>query len=371
MTQNKWMQLQEFLNHYEELYENRDQAVEDFLRYFKGEPMQNSLIKMNQSMDKLEEAGQAPALIKKRALVQEAIDIWPDNLDALTYQAFIESDDNAFVLLDRLDKIGETFFQKKQEKIYESGFYDLENRSYFRLLKAQTTLCLDESFYMSGIDYASQALQLEPSDPLGFRYDLISFYVLIGDYKSARALFMEYGSDDTMLAFSVMTGAVLHRDIDYAKILLDELQKRCPDLYKLFSDDFMTKDSDMDSMFENDVMRVGTLDEIIFAMRPLLPLYYHSDALIRFVTENIKFPEEYSNNRDVETLSEYNWNEAFQKLYKECFAGIDQHRAYLIYKAGYDSIEKLQQATYKEITNIKGIGKATAEQLRENGFELD
>ncbi len=370
MAQNKWMQLQDFLSKYEDLYENRDLAVEDFLRYYKGQPMHNLFIKMDQSMDKLEEARQAPALVKKKALVQEALDIWPENIDALTYQAFIESDDNAFVLLERLDQISETYLQNNQERIIESGYYDLENRGFFRLLKAQVTLCLDEFFHTNGIEYALQALELEASDPLGFRYDLMSFYVLTDDYKSARALYMEYGSNDTMLAFALMTGAVLHRDLDYAKILLAELQERIPDMYKLFSEQFFLHDSTLNSLFEGEVMRIGTLDEIVFAIRPLLPLYYHSDALMRFVRENLKVPKEFLDAEEAVSPSGYYWDEAFQKMYTECFVGIDQHRAYLIYQAGYDSVDKLHEATYNDITNIKGIGKATAEQLRENGFEL-
>lgn len=370
--QNKWMQLQSFLKEYEDMYEDRDQAVEDFLRFYKGEEMENNYIKMEESMGVLEEAMMTDALRKKKKLIERSLEIWPDNLDAQIYQAFMTEGDTAFQLLDALDTLVENYKQTQKEQPKEENYYEPDNRAYFRLLKARVTICLEESLFTHGIRYAQEGLDLEEMDPMGFRYDLMSFYVLTDDYKAARALFMKYGSDDTTLAFNVMTSAVLNRDLSYARRLIQDIQEEIPDIYKLFKNNRATMEKYLNEVHPA-YFQPGTLEEIVVAMQPLISLYYSSEALMTFVRDNISMPADHSKPKTFAEQSEaypHFSDEDFMEHYPEWFAGIGFHRAYIIYQAGYDTLEKLENATYNDITSIPGIGKATAEQLRDNGFKL-
>lgn len=370
--QNKWMQLQSFLKEYEDMYEDRDQAVEDFLRFYKGEEMENNYIKMEESMNVLEQAMMTEALRKKKNLIERSLEIWPENLDAQIYQAFMLEGETAFELLDALDRLVDNYNQKQLKQVKEGGYYDSDNRAYFRLLKARVTLCLEEALHSQGIRYAQEGLDLEEMDPMGFRYDLMSFYVLTDDYKAARALFMKYGSDDTALAFNVMTSAVLNRDLSYARNLIQTIQEEIPDIYKLFKNNRATMEKYLNEVHPA-YFQPGTLEEIVVAMQPLVSLYYSSEALMTFVRDNISMPTNHSQPKTFAEQSAaypYMSDDDFMEHYPEWFAGIDLHRAYIIYQAGYDTLEKLENATYKDITAIPGIGKATAEQLRDNGFKL-
>lgn len=377
IDQNKWNDLQGFLNDYEGLYENREQAVEDFLRFYKGEEPLNKLIKMNQSIDTYTRATYTTGTLKKKRLIEKAVKIWPNNIEAKTQLAFLEYDDT-FNLLDALDKIVDEYRQRQAELEVDDFFpnymvEDVERDMYFNLLILRLSICREELFYADGLRYAKEALPLDEFDSYGIRYDLMNFYVLVGDYKAARALYMTYGSNDTILAFNVMTAAILNRDLSYARTLLAEIQTAVPDFYMLFEEGDVPLEISVTKQQAMQAYQKGGIEEIIVALIPLLNIYSTSNAVFQFIRENMTIPEKRNKFKKSVPSTEpyaYMFDRDFLAIYFDCFADIEQHRAYIIYQAGYDTVEKLKNATYEEIIGIPGIGKVTVEQLRRNGFKL-
>lgn len=372
-----WSDLQKFLVDYEQFYESRTHATEDYMRLVQGKSMKHSEIKQIISMEYFDQSLVESKVVKDNKNLEKALQIWPLNLHARVYKLLVN--DNQ-IIAEKLKKL--IALEKEYFPWVENGqISEINYEAYLRLVKTINGLCRETGLYSIGEQYALKGLGMEPDDPLDYRYDLANFYVYLRRYTALRALYLKYDSNDFTLTMNVIFAAILHLDFDYAKDLLKKLNRRIKNLYLLFDPETfnLILEEIISGNELGDDMDVS-IEKAALAIYPLLSLYSSSEILLDFFDMHLEYS--YSNYDDPyvydkdyfgqiqEEKDGHYFDTEFKEFASEYFQGIEDHRSYLIYKAGYNTVEALQKATFEDIIAIDGIGKVTAEKLRDNGFPL-
>jgi len=183
------------------------------------------------AQDKLYEA-QASKGTKRKKLVKEALEIYPNSPDAYTLMAEdAQTLNEVYQLLHQAviageKDLGEAFFQENTGHFWMMT----ETRPYMRA-KAELAAVLDHLDDKSqAITHYEELLELNPHDNQGVRYQLLPVYLEEGEYKKAEELLHQYDGD--IAASFLFNDVLLHyfRDglTSETKNLLKKADKQNP-----------------------------------------------------------------------------------------------------------------------------------------------
>lgn len=137
---------------------------------------------------------------EKRALLQEALELWPDNLDAFTELVRVNSKTPAEALSRLLEKEREWDKRYHDEGLLpkeEGDFYFInETRPYMRLLLDIFTHYRFTQEFDKAIAMGEKIIRLNRNDNLGVRFQLSGLYLLTDNEKGFAALWKKYRSID-------------------------------------------------------------------------------------------------------------------------------------------------------------------------------
>ena len=180
----------------ENMQELIDQGLsEKRLEYLKEDPIEMAQELAYQAFE-CDEPSEA------RKLVEQALELDPDCVDALTIHAFLTSDDAA-ELIDRIERaatcgenrLGEDFFSE-----FIGDFWPMvEARPYLRTIKQLAQVLWSVGRRFDAVDNYLNLLELDPSDHLGNSVLLLGCYLNMGEVQRSWDLLEEYDDDQSAL----------------------------------------------------------------------------------------------------------------------------------------------------------------------------
>lgn len=320
-------------------------------------------------MDLLDEVQETNDPIIRIALLEEARELDPENLDVLGQLLPLkEEPDEAY---EQLVKIANQYLKKHRKDLHKSGYYDLENRPYFRLKAYLMSYAKDNLMFKDAEMHARDLLRYDPNDHLGMRFELMAIYAKTYNYQKARLFFKSdplYRRQDQML-FHMITLSILEREYEYAQTLIEELYQLNPEVVELFvSDtfDIFKLESHLEYAYHG--YRPNTVDSLALAIHEAITAYLYSPQLYHFFRETLfeLDPTYFVKNRkklvkysDLYTL--YNFEE------EPIFQGIGIQYIRILVQHGLQSYEDFTEITRKDVLDLPGIGSKTVNRLEKNG----
>ena len=165
--------------------------------------------------DWLDQAHEAPSRKKSLECIRKALELEPENLDAIRMEIEVDCGE------DDQDTLRERFYaalSRADEIMAQNGWFDKENiGSFWGLLETRPYMRLRYAYFealigcgMNGaaIQEAKEMLRLCENDNLGVRYRLMHLYALLEDEDSMLALhrsYEEYEETQMLLPLSVVS----------------------------------------------------------------------------------------------------------------------------------------------------------------------
>ncbi len=231
-TENAMKQAMEYLSaHQDEIQTDEDanRLLQEFVQQYNSGLIQPRPSQPETADDYLELAEDAKTKKAAMGYIKKALELEPDNLDALLMQA----ERNAKWPLDLVISLppiiekGDALMEREgcfQEDMGE--FWGvLETRPYMRLRYSYLQALKNSGMMRKAVAEGERLMELCESDNLGVRYDLIYLYAHLEEEEKALALFhaSEYNEKDSqmLLAISVLYFKLgeLDTSLDYLKKL--------------------------------------------------------------------------------------------------------------------------------------------------------
>ncbi len=231
-TENAMRQAMEFLAaHQDEIQTDEDanRLLQDFVQQYNSGVIQLHPSQPETADDYLSLAEDAKTKKAAMGYIKKALELEPDNLDALLMQA----QRNAKWPLDLVISLSPIIEKGDALMEREGHFRDdmgefwgvLETRPYMRLRYAYLDALKNSGMMRKAVAEGERLLELCEEDNLGVRYDLIFLYAHLEEEEKALALFnaSEYSENDCqmLLALSILYFKLgqLDTSLDYLKKL--------------------------------------------------------------------------------------------------------------------------------------------------------
>jgi tetratricopeptide (TPR) repeat protein len=171
-----------------------------------------------QAMELCDAALDAPSRSQRIALIDKAIALDPECLDALLLKATIDSS-GPKDLIQRLEEVAELAARRLGGPAYfaeNKGHFWLllETRTYMTARAYLAEAYVDAGRTLDAIAVYEDALDLCPNDNMGVRYPLLGLYLRAGDLYRARLLSEKYEESSTVLLYGRFIAAVLSEKTD-------------------------------------------------------------------------------------------------------------------------------------------------------------
>ena len=129
-TENIFRQLEVFLEQHADEYENIDEAINDYVARFNDGLIDELEDDTSRVLDLLDEAMVSDDADERLALLKEANQLEPDNLDVYCALCFERYDDIEAVSL--IEEKTKEYLKTHRRFIKEASYAGVENRPYFR-----------------------------------------------------------------------------------------------------------------------------------------------------------------------------------------------------------------------------------------------
>lgn len=178
----------------------------------------------------LEEALECTSKNKALKLAKQALDIYPDNIDAENLIA--EYEENPIKKLKKYDSIIEraTKLLEEQNMFNKENIGDfwliLDTRPYMRARHNKTITLLELGRYSEAIKECEELLQLCNSDNTGIRYILIGLYCILEKFEQCEKLYKKYNEDSAFMLFPMAIMYFKKGDYKKAKQYLKKTEEQ-------------------------------------------------------------------------------------------------------------------------------------------------
>lgn len=171
-------------------FETKEQ-LDEFLQKMQGQSLDDlpkSTTNMGRSQDLVFEAYEQ-SVPEGKKLIEQALELDPDNADAYNYLASVETNvDKALALYKQAVEAGERSLGEEFMKENKGHFWGLiETRPYMRAKAGLANCLIEKNRINAAIDIYREMLELNPNDNQGVRY-LLSTVLLgkknLSDYES-------------------------------------------------------------------------------------------------------------------------------------------------------------------------------------------
>lgn len=264
---------------------NVNELLEQFLEeYNVGECEQDK----DQAYDLFDEAMEQENVQEAKRLLQQAIELNPDFLDAKTELIPLQYD-------DPIKRIYQwtTLLNEEKEKLKADGYFDdknkgefwmiFETRPYMRTLYTLAGQYLDMHSYTMAIGILEDLIELDENDHLGARFDLAGCYMMMEDAEGLDQLIDMYDASEnvTMLFFEAIVAYRVGHYEQARKYIL-ELDDKIPEFESFVSGDLEEEDLNLDAQYG--MYQPGTIEEIMCNMMPFF-IVLENEPLILFMNQ--------------------------------------------------------------------------------------
>ncbi|GAB3055818.1 SEC-C metal-binding domain-containing protein [Virgibacillus ainsalahensis] len=237
--QKPQMELEQTMNDLQKVLEEQGFESEEDVKQFLNEVMESQQLPKPAStsprdlaQDKLYEAQQTNRANKRKKLVEEALDIYPNSPDAyaiMAADATTINDQYQFfhqaVIAGEKD-LGKDFFRENKGHFWLMT----ETRPYMRAKASFAEVCHTLGDTESTLAHYEELLELNPNDNQGIRYQLFPLYLETEEYDEAKELLKQFEGD--ISANFLFNHALLHYFTmgitSKTKTLLKEATKQNP-----------------------------------------------------------------------------------------------------------------------------------------------
>lgn len=367
-TENIFRQLEVFLEQHSDEYENIDEAINDYVARFNDGLIDKLEDDTSRVLELLDEAMESDDADERLALLEEANQLEPDNLDIYCALCFERYDDIEAVSL--IEEKTKEYLKTHRRFIKEASYAGVENRPYFRARRLLLDFYKEQLLFGKAQDTAREILRYNPNDNLGVRYSLMAIYVLSFQPTKARIFFKKdsmYQKDDQML-FYLAVSLILEGDLNYAKRIIQELLEINPTITQFF----VTKEFNSFLVYETlpfEPYQFNSEQSLAVAFNEVLSLFQHSVFLYRTfqkILEKIN-PEYYQQYYAEKSNGVALYRESYKLAGTGIFTNIDSRYVRSLLSKGLRTLEDFQTIAEHEVLAIDGIGKGTVKKLRDNG----
>lgn len=198
--------------------EELNELVQQFTKEYNARPFEEQLGARHISdkpdaNDYVEMASQASSAAERRKYLDKALELEPDNLDAMTAVAMTSSEimEDEVSSMEEVIKKGAALMERKGFLPDHVGDFwgILETRPYMRTLSEYSILLLACGMYRKAVKVMEEMLRLCPEDNIGIRSMLLSAYAMLEEKAPALKLYDTYRemagfSEDEVLEDSQM-----------------------------------------------------------------------------------------------------------------------------------------------------------------------
>jgi tetratricopeptide (TPR) repeat protein len=151
--------------------------------------------------------------VERIALVEMALKIDPDCADAFNVLGYEEKD--AEKRLAYFARVIESFKKRHDQKFFDetAGYFwgEMETRPFMRGLQGYGKTLWDCGKHKEAIETYQYMLTLNPNDNQGVRYSLVTWLIIVGDFKNARKLLKKYQEETACMLFPSLLLNILEK----------------------------------------------------------------------------------------------------------------------------------------------------------------
>lgn len=209
-------------------YENKDELQKELDKInYNINNYEEDETDSSRSDDILEEAYNANSLKQARELAKKALIIYPDNIDAMTFLASLESNETK-----GLQKINNAIL-KAEEMLKRDNYFNnvghfwgiIETRPYLRAIAERIRIYISLKQYENALNDCKEIIRLNSNDNMGIRYTLMNLYCHLDKYEELYELCEKYKEEDAYELFPLTISYYKQNNMDKVKEYLDRLNK--------------------------------------------------------------------------------------------------------------------------------------------------
>ncbi|MCD7927906.1 MAG: hypothetical protein LUF80_03475 [Oscillospiraceae bacterium] len=230
-TENAMKQAMEFLAAHEDEIQTEEDAnrlLQEFVQQYNSGAIPLRPSQPETADDYLELAEEAKTKKAAMGYLKKALELEPDNLDALLMQAQRNAKSPMDLVLSLPPIIQKGDALMLQEGHFRDDMGDfwgvLETRPYMRVRYSYLQALKNSGMMRKAVAEGERLMELCEEDNLGVRYDLIFLYAYLEDEEKALALFnaSEYSKDESQMLLAL---SILYFKLDQLDTSLDYLKK--------------------------------------------------------------------------------------------------------------------------------------------------
>lgn len=205
-TEKILKQMEEYFNQFDlKNEEEAEEKLQEFMKKLNNNEIEFKETPEMKSNELLDEAYEEISDSKAKKLAKQALEIWPDNIDAECFLADFEKNQ-----IKRL-KLYEDIVEKATKLLEKDNMFDeenighfwgiLETRPYMRARNTKVSILDDLGRYSEAIGECEDLLKLCESDNLGIRYRLIGLYCMLEKFDKCEYLYKKYNEYSANMIF--------------------------------------------------------------------------------------------------------------------------------------------------------------------------
>ena len=288
-TEKIFSQMHKYLEQFD--FDNEEQMEKEINNFI--QKLNNNEIEFDddpkfKSDDLLEEAFETTSKTKAIKLAKQALEIYPDNIDAESFIADYE--EHQIKKLEKYNNIIEHATKLlEKENIFDQknigDFWEiLETRPYMRARSKKITILIDLGRYTEAINECEEMLKLCESDNLGIRYTLIGLYCALEKFEECEKLYKKYNEDSAFMLFPMAIMNFKKGNYKKTKKFLKDVQEINPYIIKILKNEIsMQKNAD-----DIEYYAPGSMEEASIIINDLLYLLWSVASFITFIEIEIK-----------------------------------------------------------------------------------
>ena len=248
--------------------------------------------KMEESDDLLFEAYEEPIKSKAIKLAKQALEIYPDNIDAENFITKFETN-----TIKKLKKYEDTL-NKEKTNLEKQDMFDKENigifwglietRPYMRTKHNYMLTLMELGRYTEAIKQGEELLKLCENDNLGIRYLLMGLYTVLEKFGECEKLYNKYLDDSTFMLFPLSIMYYKKGDYKKTKKLLKELQENNEYILDYLKQKIKFTKTKIEGIEEEGTYTWGSKSEAYFVVKDYKYLLETVPTFIEFIEREIK-----------------------------------------------------------------------------------
>ena len=260
--------------------EDIDSLINSFMAAQNGMPRQEvTADTASTSDDYYELAEKSKSTAEALKYAKKALELDPNNLDALSLSINISSSD----IIDRLKRYGDAV-KRGNEVMKNGGHFEndrghfwgvLETRPYMRLRDSYADILVACGMYGKAISEYEEMLDLCENDNLGCRQNLMCLYAMMEKEDEAIALKKRYDGEDTRMLFPLSVLYFRKGNLDKAEEYLKRLCKANKDTKKFIK-------TYLDGRMEREVNKISGYGYRPFTIEEYAAIYMESGYIIEY-----------------------------------------------------------------------------------------